>query len=221
MIYRKDPLVDGEIYHVFSKSIAGFKIFNSHLDYERMIGGITFYREREKDVSCRFSEYLKTKKENGSKLQVLIGGEKIVEIIAYCLMPTHLHLILKQLREKGISQFMGLILNSFTRYFNSRYKRKGPLWEGRFKSVLVKDDAQFIHLTRYLHLNPTSSGLVENPEDWKYSSYKEYLGLVDAKKKICNFSEYIDMRAEEYKEFVTDRVDYQRELAKLKKLVLE
>jgi len=219
MIYRKDPLVNGEIYHVFSKSIAGFKIFNSHLDYERMIGEIAFYRG--KDVSCRFSEHLKTEKKNCRELQIFIDGERIVDIVAYCLMPTHLHFILKQLREKGISQFMGLILNSFTRYFNSRYKRKGPLWEGRFKSVLVKDDAQFIHLTRYLHLNPTSSGLVDNPQDWKYSSYKEYLGLVDEGKKICNFSEYIDIPAEKYKEFVTDRVDYQRELAKLKKLVLE
>ncbi|MBL7073461.1 MAG: transposase [Candidatus Omnitrophica bacterium] len=219
MIYRKDPLVNEEVYHVFSKSIAGFKIFNNYFDYERMIGEIAFYRE--KDVSCRFSEHLKTEKKHGSKLQISVGGEKIVEIIAYCLMPTHLHFILKQLREKGISQFMGLILNSFTRYFNSRYKRKGPLWEGRFKNVLVKDDAQFVHLTRYLHLNPTSSGLVDSPEDWKYSSYKEYLGLVDDKEKICNFSEYIDMPAEKYKEFVMDRMDYQRELTKLKKLVFE
>ncbi len=219
MIYRKEPLVSEELYHVFSKSIAGYEIFNHDSDYERMIQEVDFYRK--KNLPCSFSHYTKMKDNDNSAVQILVDGEKIVEIIAYCLMPTHLHFILKQLRENGISQFMGLILNSFTRYFNSRYKRKGPLWEGRFKSVLVKDDAQFIHLTRYLHLNPTSSGLVDAPEDWKYSSYKEYLGLVDVKKKICNFSEYIDMPAGKYKEFVTDRVDYQRELTKLKKLVIE
>ncbi len=219
MIYRKEPLVNGEVYHVFNKSIAGFKIFNNDPNYERMIREVSFYRR--KDPPYSFSYKFKEEERDSLVSNILNVSEKIVDVVAYCLMPTHIHFILKQLQEKGISRFMSFIQNSYTRYFNTRYKRKGPLWEGRFKSVLVKDDAQFTHLTRYLHLNPTSSGLVENPEDWKYSSYKEYLGLVDAKKKICNFSEYMDMPAGKYKEFVTDRVDYQRELAKLKKLVLE
>ena len=184
-----------------------------------MIREVSFYRR--KDPPYSFSYKFKEEERDSLVSNILNVSEKIVDVVAYCLMPTHIHFILKQLQEKGISRFMSFIQNSYTRYFNTRYKRKGPLWEGRFKSVLVKDDAQFTHLTRYLHLNPTSSGLVENPEDWKYSSYKEYLGLVDAKKKICNFSEYMDMPAGKYKEFVTDRVDYQRELAKLKKLVLE
>ncbi len=78
-------------------------------------------------------------------------------------MPTHIHLILKQLKEDGISAYMSKILNSYTCYFNRRTKRKGPLWESRFKRVEVTSDEQLLHLTRYIHLNPVTAHIVEEP----------------------------------------------------------
>ncbi|MCM8795996.1 MAG: transposase [Candidatus Omnitrophica bacterium] len=158
---------------------------------------------------------------NGSKPGNININDKRVEIIAYCIMPTHLHLILKQLKNNGISVFMGNILNSYSRYFNLKHKRKGPLWEGRFKNILVKNDEQLLHLTRYIHLNPVTASLVSNPEDWNASSYREYLQQVQAVEKICKYDDILEIDPVSYKKFVEDRISYQRDLAKIKNLIFE
>ena len=210
---RKDLLAQGEIYHVFSKSIAKFTIFNDDIEFSRMIETICYYQR--KNPAVRFSDFMELHK----KIEECSYKDKLVEIIAYCLMPTHLHLILKQLKEKGISVFMNNLLNSYTRYFNLRHNRKGPLWESRFKNVLVETDEQLLHLTRYIHLNPATAYLVNKPEEWPYSSYMEYLS--SDKPKICAYSEVLDIKPASYKIFVEDRVSYQRDLAKIKSLILD
>lgn len=144
---------------------------------------------------------------------------KVVEIVAYCLMPTHVHLILKQSEENGISHFVNNILNSYTRYFNTKHKRKGPLWESRFKSKLVETDEQLLHLSRYIHLNPVTAFLVDKPELWRYSSYREYLCFESA--GTCNFNKLINISPQDYKKFTEDRISYQRELARIKDLIME
>ncbi len=221
---RKEELVTGEIYHVFNKSIAGFKIFNSDGEFIRILRIIRYYQIET--LPIKFSQFIKLnkiKRDNFNKYfnSILTNKEKRIQIIAYCIMPTHFHLILKQLKENGISIFMGNILNSYSHYFNIKHKRKGPLWEGRFKNVLVKSDEQLIHLTRYIHLNPTSSGIVNKPEDWCYSSYMEYIAKDKIKEIICNYSDIIQISKDSYKQFVEDRVSYQRELYKIKHLILE
>jgi putative transposase len=210
---RKNILVTGEIYHVFNKSIAEFKIFNNHSEFSRMLDTIRYYQYER--PSIKFSKFIKS-----SNKDIFISKkEKLVEIISYCLMPTHIHLILKQLKENAISISMGNIQNSYTRYFNTKHIRKGPLWEGRFKNVLIKTDEQLLHLTRYIHLNPVTAYLVTRPEEWLFSSYREYLMIDD--KKICRYDNVLDIEPDFYRKFVEDRVVYQRELAKIKDLVFE
>ena len=136
-------------------------------------------------------------------------------------MPTHFHLLLKQLKGNGISKFLSLIENSYTRFFNLTHRRKGPLWESRFKSVHIDTDEQLLHLTRYIHLNPTSAKLVNKPEQWKFSSYYEYLERKPSKSDICRFSDIISLNAKQYKEFVEDRISYQQELSLVKKYLLD
>jgi len=216
MPYRKVPLSQHEIYHVYTKSISGFKIFNSERKFQRMLESIVFYTMKK--PPCKFSD----RNPKNPKPALGLGlDEKIVRIIAYCFMPTHIHLILQQLKNYGISRFMNLILKSYSKHFNIKHKRKGPLWEGRFKNVLVETNEQFLHLTRYIHLNPVTDYLVNKPEDWKFSSYREYIGLVDKDERICDFSDYLDMDIPSYQGFVNDRIVYQRELAQIKHLILE
>jgi putative transposase len=74
-------------------------------------------------------------------------------------------------------------------------------------------------LTRYVHLNPVSAGIVEKPEDWVYSSYREYIGM--EKEKVCNKEKFFDFSKKEYKKFVEDRIDYQRNLEIIKHIILE
>lgn len=217
---RKIPLVTNEFYHIFNKSIAGYRIFNSTEEFLRIVEVIQYYQPRGRKIRFSKREEIKTKP-SGAEISELPKEEKLVEIIAYCIMPTHIHLILKQAIDKGISIFMSQISNSYARYFNVKHKRKGPLWEKEFKNVRITSDGQLLHLTRYIHLNPVSAFLVNRPGEWIDSSYKEYLGEIDAAQKICNFDDLLTIVPSSYKEFVEDRISYQRELEQIKNLILE
>ena len=217
MSTRRKPLLVGQIYHIFSKSISGYKIFRDDDEYERMKDLLKYYRTES--TPMRFSIFQEIKYKEKKQIYEIEGDDLLVEIIAYCIMPTHFHLVVKQLKEDGISFFIQQILNSYSRYFNIKTKRKGPLWEGRFQNVVIETDEQLLHLTRYIHLNPVTAYLVNRPEDWKFSSYREFLG--EEKEKLSSFSNILDTTPDNYKKFVDDRIDYQRQLAEIKKLVLE
>ncbi len=219
---RKDKLVTSEIYHVYNKSIAGFEIFRDFSCYTRIMEVIRYYQKE--NPSCKYSDFIRKPNEEKNNYYIEItSGErqKLVEIIAYCIMPTHVHLVLKQLKDKGISIFMNNILNSYTRYFNVRHKRKGPLWEGRFQDVLIRTEEQLLHLTRYVHLNPVTAYLVNRPEDWIFSSCQEYIGNREKADKICQYEDILEVEINSYKKFIYDRIHYQRELAKIKNLLLD
>lgn len=214
---RKDPLETGEIYHVFSKSIAGFVIFNNNREFERMMGTILYYQNRDLPISfskfTRFNDLAKI-------IEQFNKSEKSVQIIAYCIMPTHFHFVLKQLEDDGISVFMRKVLDSYTRYFNIKHNRKGPLWEGKFKSVLAEKDEQLLHLTRYVHLNPTTSNLCDKPEQWQFSSYNEYLAT-NNEISFCKYDGILEIDPKSYEKFVEDRINYQKELKRIKDLIME
>ncbi|MBI5873351.1 MAG: transposase [Candidatus Omnitrophica bacterium] len=215
MPYRKIALYKNGIYHIFTRSIAGFKIFNSDNDYERMCRLLFFYAFKK--TPCKFSLF-----SDSANSDKKICGDKLIGLLAYCLMPTHLHLLVEQFETDGISRYVNLVLKSYSAYFNIKFKRRGPLWEGRFKNVLVDTDEKFLHLTRYIHLNPVTASLVEKPHDWKFSSYKEYIREDNSMRSItCDFFKYFDMEPESYIKFVEDRINYQRELEYIKHLIIE
>lgn len=222
-MYRKEPLVTGECYHVFNKSIAGYTIFNSDNEYLRMRRLFQYYQQE--CVDGKFTHFLQRKEVVRFGFEYCIEGIKdrndaLVRIVSYCIMPTHFHMILQQLKDDGISTYMRIVLDSYTKYFNLRNLRKGPLWVGRFKNRLIQSDEELLHVTRYIHLNPTSAGLVKKAEFWEYSSYKEYLGHRSGA-GLCEWRDVIDMERNDYKKFVEDRQAYQRELALVKHLIIE
>ncbi len=101
---------------------------------------------------------------------------KGVDIIAYCLMPNHYHLLI-YLQTEQFSQRMHTFTLSYTKAINQRYQRTGSLFQGRFQAILVNTAEYLLHLTRYIHLNPVEAGLVKKAEDWDFSSYQEYINL--------------------------------------------
>ncbi len=216
---RQNVLCNGGIYHVYSKSIAGYKIFNIKNDFYRMIELFKYYRI--KNTGVKFSKFLEIKNMEIFNEKHFSSKDLLVQIIAYCIMPTHIHLVLMQLQDNGIPVFMGNILNSYSKFFNIKASRKGPLWESRYKNVLVETDEQLMHLSRYVHLNPVTAGLVENSKDWSYSSFKEYLNEVKDEEKICDFDSIMEFKGINYKYFVDSQKNYQRELSKLKGLLLD
>lgn len=221
MEIRKEPLVKDHYYHIFSRSISKYVIFNSPQEYSRMIEALKLYRFTE--FSHSFSKFISldpsTQKAVTSNLDN--NSPVLIEIVAYCLMPTHIHLLLKQIADNGISQYMAKVLNSYTRYFNIKHRRIGPLWAGRFKSVLVSDDEQLLHLTRYIHLNPTSASVAESPGDWKFSSYIEYTDPDGKKETICSYDNLFDFTPKEYQKFVLDQKSYQQELSHIKHFLID
>ena len=215
---RKVPLITGRYYHVLSRSIAGYKIFRAKRDYVRMIELLKFYQIL--DPPFRYSHLERLEDRDAIFERLRKQGKRLVDIIAYCLMPTHIHLILKQRLANGISTFMSNALNSYTCYFNRRFKRKGPLWAGRFKNVEIESNEQLLHLTRYIHLNPVSAYLVDRPEDWEFSSYNEFVEMMN-KDRICEYRQILDIKGKKYRKFVMSQKRYQRELAKIKSLCLD
>ena len=208
-----------EIYHVYNRSIGEMEIFKNDNEYTRFINAIRFYQVENPRI--KFSDFLEqaSHRAGGIKWRTLFPEkDRLVEIIAYCIMPTHFHLLIKQLKDTGIAIFVSNLLNSYTRYFNTKYERKGTLWEGRSKRVLLEGNEQLLHLTRYIHLNPVTAHLVDKPEKWPWSSYSEYLLETSDDKGICNYSFIMDIKPSAYKEFVEDGIAYQRSMAKAKKL---
>jgi len=119
---------------------------------------------------------------------------------------------------------MSNVWNSYTRYFNIKRKRVGPVFQGVFKAVRIQDDNQFLHVQRYIHLNPYSSFLVKNWEElakYPYSSLSEYLDI--GEKNVCNkeLTKGFFKSVEDYKKFVFNQADYQRSLEKVKHLTFE
>ena len=210
---------DYGIFHVFNKSIEGFRIFNDDNEYKRMLRTIQYYRTDKEVKLSRYLEIQDNQKEYKDKVNCDQTKEKYVDIIAYCLMPTHVHLILRQLSESSISRYMSNVLNSYAKYFNIKKNRKGPLWVGRYKKVPVGTYDHIIHLTRYVHLNPVTAFLIDSPEKWKYSSYNEYLSVDE--NRFCKYDDIVDLSSNEYKGFVEDHIGYQRELASIKGCILE
>jgi putative transposase len=147
--------------------------------------------------------------------------QKYVEIIAFCLMPTHVHLLLKQLEDDGISTFTGNVLNSYARYFNKKHQRKGPLWVDRFKGVGIETDEQLWHVSRYIHLNPTTTNLVDKPELWKFSSYTEALNDAPSPSRLTPSISHLGFTAQSYRRFVENQIDYQKKLAAIKALMID
>lgn len=190
------PLTNNEIYHVFNRGSDKRDIFLQPREYSRFVK--TFYYYQFAGPKPKFSTLNKTKFNDFNP----DPNSKLVEIFAYCLMPNHFHFLVKQLKTNGISIFMGQVLNSYTKYFNTKRKRIGPLFQGAFKTTRAGTDEQLMHLSRYIHLNPVVSSIVGNPKDYAWSSYGEYvseikgycstgliLGLFPSREKYCKFTE--------------------------------
>lgn len=210
---RSTPLVVGEFYHIFNRGNEKQNIFLQPRDYKRFKQ--TFYYYQYKGPKPKFSNFAKSKLNTSSQL-----GSKIVDIVCYCLMPNHFHLLVRQLSDNGISNFMSKLSNSYTKYVNTKYHRVGVLFQGTFKSVIIETDEQLIHLSRYIHLNPIVSGLTKKLGDYPWSSYEEFINSTN---NFCEPKVVLDLFStnEKYQEFVKDQIDYGTTLEIIKHQTIE
>ncbi len=98
-----------------------------------------------------------------------------VEVVAFCRMPNHYHLLIRPSSSNTASRFINSLLGSYFQGLNAARHRVGPLFQGRYKAVHVARDEYLTHLARYIHLNPVAASLVARPQDWPYSNYREII----------------------------------------------
>lgn len=213
MPYRLLPFVNGEIYHLYNRGLGKQNIFFSNRDYSIFLDSLFYYQIT--NPKLKFSLGKNNQSVHPDK------SNKLVEIICYCLMPNHFHLLVRQVKENGVSTFMRRFGNSYTRYINIKYNRPGPLFQGVFKAVLIETNEQLVHVSRYIHLNPLVANLVRNLKLYRWSSYLDFIGL--------NLNTNLNSRivaeqfksGSDYEKFVMDQADYGAELERIKHQIID
>lgn len=144
-----------------------------------------------------------------SKLATYFTSDK-ADIVAYCLMPNHYHLLVQVKGEDFSHHVMQPLSVSYTKAINMEQSRVGALFQGRFKGKRVETNEVLLHLSSYIHRNPPEAGLVRKPEGWAYSSYLDYVGL--RKSRLTNPEVILGQfkSAGEYAEFVEGGGEYKR-----------
>ena len=206
------PFANEYYYHIYNRGVEKRSIFENGNEYRRFIKTIKYYQFA--GPKPKLSKFLY------SPIVKVALNEKIVEVVCYCLMPNHFHLLLKQLKDGGITEFISKLSNSYTKYYNTKHTRVGPLLQGEFKAVLVESDEQLVHLSRYIHLNPIASLLVRNLDDYRWSSYKEYIDDIDG---ICTKNGVMSLfkSPKDYQQFILDQVNYAQELELIKHSLID
>lgn len=188
---RKQYLQNG-YYHLYNRGVEKRKIFKDDQDYKVFLSYLKDYLEPKKTLQLQKqlanSEICWKEKDKILRLLRLNNFHGEVNLMVYCLMPNHFHLLIKQKNEKTINSFMNSIFTRYTMYFNKKNKRVGHLFQGRYKAVLVETDEQLLHLSRYIHRNPARPGL-----EACYSSFGDYIGIrktawIDTKQILSHFS---------------------------------
>ena len=180
---RKLSFSVSECYHIYNRGTEKRDIFLDKADYLRFI--VSLYISNNTDVM-----HISNLINQGETLMKILNMDKkgsLVDIGAYCLMPNHFHLLVKEKTENGISKFMSKLTTGYSMYFNKRYDRTGNLFQGVFKSTHADSDEYLKYLFAYIHLNPVK--LVD--AEWKENGIKDK-NTADYFLKGYSYSSYFD-----------------------------
>lgn len=162
--------VEGGFYHIYNRGVEKRLIFQDREDYTKFLYLLKLYLS---PIDVLSKEYPLLKQHIVAHN---VHGE--AHLLAFCLMPNHFHLLVKQDKKDTITRLMRAVVTSYSMYFNKRYERVGSLFQGIFKASRVGTDEYLLHLSRYIHLNPIERGA--SLSDFQWSSYLYYLGEKEA-----------------------------------------
>lgn len=219
---RKHPFVVGEYYHIYNRGIDKRVIFKSDSDYRRFMMLLYVANSEEPSKLDNLLHILHKKYEEIFSVK---RGKPLVSIAAWCLMPNHFHILIRENVEGGTTKFMKKLGTAYSMYFNARYKRTGSLFGGLFKSKIIKDDRYLKHLFGYISLNPLDlefpewEGLIDKNESkaWRdflnkysYSSFFDYIGISRSENNILSredFPKYF-LTSKEFEDFVESYLSF-------------
>jgi putative transposase len=201
---RLHAFVKGEFYHIYVHGVADFKIFPTARDYQRFLT-LLFSANSVCSVP-RLDRHIDL-----NLVWDILGGKiklekPLVDIVCFCLMPTHFHLLLKERANANISKYLHKILVSHSKYINLKYERRGHLFESNFHSKHINKNDYLLVLSSYIHKNPNKLKDWKNREHlYPWSSYQDYIlknrwGCLLNKKMI----EGQFKNPQEYKNFVEE-----------------
>lgn len=223
MPQRRVVLADNEIYHVFNRSIGSQHIFaqNQKFNLSKALEIVNYYRFPQKIRLSRFKNLSTELKKQ--YLNAVENVTPLVEIYVFAFMPNHFHFLLKQIKDKGIATFVANFQNSFAKVFNLKNNRNGALFQNAFKAKRIVIDEQFIHVSRYIHLNPVTSYIIEFDKlaSFEWTSFPAYSANEQIPFISSDFLLKMFGTKEKYAKFVADQVDYQRNLAQIKDLMID
>lgn len=185
-------------YHVYNRGINRQRIFRDDEDY-------VFF-------SSLFARHLGTKTVTDKSGRPYVNLRDAVEVISYCWMPNHFHLLIYQKEEGAVRELLARVCTAYTMYFNKKYARRGPLYESNYKASMILSDAYLQHISRYIHLNPDAY------KRWPYSSYAAYCGSEAPSEWLARerLFENIPIQEKDYSSFVADYESARAVLQELK-----
>lgn len=197
----------GAYYHIYNRGVEKRTIFQDDKDYKTFLSFLKFY------LTDPILQGLSSQDKPISPSKQLRNYSNDISLIAYCLMPNHFHLFLRQNDDYSMGNFMSSLSTKYVRYFNTRHKRVGHLFQDRYKAVKIENEYQWIHLSKYIHRNPiellSCQDCPRRLLEYKYSSYPNYLGLfqqswVHPEEIISNFG---NKQNNSYQNFVEEDLD--------------
>lgn len=162
-------------YHIYNRGVEKRTVFLDDRDYVQFLHFLKYYLDPDEKID----------KTTGLIHPMNLANE--IVLLSYCLMPNHYHLLIKQITRESMSKFMKRLITNYSMHFNHRYDRVGPLFQGVYKAVNIDSDEQLLHVSRYIHRNPTTLNRVDPSRNvnpivaYPYSSYPYFRGQRHAK----------------------------------------
>lgn len=198
-------------YHLYNRGVAKENIFIDVQDFKTFLSYLKLY----------LTPIVLNSPVSPSKQLKNFFGE--LSLLCYCLMPNHFHFLIFQENFTAITSFMRSLMSKYSRYFNTKYQRVGPIFQGKLKAVKITSEEQFLYLSKYIHRNPlTILPARSDLAGYKYSSYQNYLGQFN--QTWINTSEILSYFSktnpgESYKNFV-EEID-ESDLLRIKEIHLD
>lgn len=184
-----------KICHIYNRGVEKREIFLNDRDRLRFIYSLALFNNNESTPNNGY--FFDTKSLTESiEVRLRYAGKKLVKILAFTLMPNHFHLMVEETLENGITEFMRKLGTGYTNYFNKKYERVGPLFQGKFKSILLTEERHFMYLPYYIHLNPLD--ILES--GWKDKGIKDFEKAINflATYRWSSHADYLGKRNFQY-----------------------
>src|ERR1700683_3976666 len=169
-----------EHYHVCNRGVGKQAIFRNRSDYARFLFLILHMQSPHGffNISRYIHHFVQHSVLNIDSAEAgNVCRDRYVELVGFCLMPNHFHLILKEVEENGIAQYMQRVLNGYAKYYNTKYKASGHVFQGPYRAVHVRTNEQLLYLSAYVHRNPRELPSWKMKEhEYTWSSYQDYIG---------------------------------------------